>query len=120
VEDAWLPWPPGADARNVAALRDDAGSILHLYRRLLAARRATTALQTGTFERLEAVERAAPGVVAWRRWDDAGAEIVVVNMGEDALVDVEGTVLVASDGVAEGEPFGGVVGADRAVLIEPR
>jgi alpha-glucosidase len=120
VEDAWLPWPPEADARNVAALRDDTGSVLHLYRRLLAARRATTALQAGAFERLEAVEHAAPGVVAWRRWDDAGAVVVVVNMGEDALVDVEGTVLVASDGVAEGEPFGGVLGADRAVLIEPR
>jgi alpha-glucosidase len=119
VEDAWLPWPPEADARNVAALREDTGSILHLYRRLLAARRARTELQTGAFERLEAVERAAAGVVAWRRWDDAGAAIVAVNMGEDAPVDVEGTVLVASDGVAEGEPFGGVLGTDRAVLIEP-
>jgi hypothetical protein len=87
---------------------------------LLDARRATTALQTGAFERLEAVEHEAPGVVAWRRRDDAGAVVVVINMGEDALVDVEGTVLVASDGVSEGEPFGGVLGADRAVLIEPR
>jgi alpha-glucosidase len=119
VEDAWLPWPPEADARNVAALREDTGSILHLYRRLLAARRARTELQTGAFERLEAVERAAAGVVAWRRWDDAGAAVVAVNMGENAPVDVEGTVLVASDGVAEGEPFGGVLGTDRAVLIEP-
>jgi alpha-glucosidase len=119
VEDAWLPWPPEADARNVAALGEDAGSILHLYRRLLAARRARTALQTGAFGRLEAVDRTAPAVVAWRRWDDAGAVVVAVNMGEDAAVDVEGTVLVASDGLAEGQPFGGVLGADRAVLIEP-
>jgi alpha-glucosidase len=118
VEDAWLPWPPEADVRNVAALGRDADSILHLYRRLLAVRRATTALQTGAFERLESVERAAPGVVAWRRWDEAGAVVVAVNMGDDAPVDVEGTVLVASDGVAEGSPFGGVLGADRAVLIE--
>jgi hypothetical protein len=44
--------------------------------------------------------------------------VVAVNMGDDAPVDVEGTVLVASDGVAEGSPFGGVLGADRAVLIE--
>jgi hypothetical protein len=42
-----------------------------------------------------------------------------VNIGEDALLDVEGTVLVASDGVGEGGPFGGVLGADRAVLIDP-
>jgi glycosidase len=106
--------------RNVAALRRDPDSILHLYRRLLAARHGSTALQTGAFERLESVERAAPGVVAWRRWDDAGAAVVAVNMGEDAPVDVEGTVLVASDGVAEGSPFGGVLGADRAVLIGQR
>jgi alpha-glucosidase len=119
VEDAWLPWPPEAEARNVAALRDDDGSILHLYRRLLAARRASTALQTGDFERLDAAERAAPSLVAWRRWDDAGVRVVAVNMGEDAPLDVEGTVLVASDGVGEGELFGGVLGADRAVLIEP-
>jgi alpha-glucosidase len=120
VDEPWLPWPPDADANNVAARRRDEGSILHLYRRLLATRRAVSALQTGAFERLGVVERAAPGVVAWRRWDDAGAVVIAVNMGEDALVDIEGTVLVASDGMAEGDAFGGVLGADRAVIIEPR
>ena len=41
---AWLPWPPDADrGRDVASLQADPGSILHLYRRLLAARRASPA-----------------------------------------------------------------------------
>jgi len=35
----WLPFPPDAGHRNHAALREDPGSILHLYRRLLALRK---------------------------------------------------------------------------------
>jgi alpha-glucosidase len=115
VEEAWLPWPPEADARNVAVLRDDAGSILHLYRRLLTARRASSALQTGDFAWIDVPE----SILAWRRTDDGGQRVVAVNMGEDGLMPVEGTVLVASDGVGEGEAFGGVLGRDRAVLIDP-
>ena len=46
--DPWLPWPPDAERRNVAALRADPASILHLYRRLLAARRASPALREGS------------------------------------------------------------------------
>src|SRR5207249_6133321 len=42
--EPWLPWPPEPERRNAAALRADDGSILHLYRRLLAARRASAAL----------------------------------------------------------------------------
>ena len=42
--EPWLPWPPHATDRSVEALRDDPTSILHLYRRLLAARTASPAL----------------------------------------------------------------------------
>ena len=45
----WLPWPPEPDHRNMEALQADPSSILHLYRRLLAARRASPALQTGSW-----------------------------------------------------------------------
>src|SRR6185503_6885286 len=41
--EPWLPWPPEPVGRSVERLRDDPGSILHLYRRLLALRRATPA-----------------------------------------------------------------------------
>ena len=48
------------------------------------------------------------------------ARVVAVNMGtEPAALDLRGRVLVASDGGGEGEPFGGTLGADRAVLLEP-
>jgi alpha-glucosidase len=112
--DPWLPWPPDAQVRNVEALRADEASILHLYRRLLSARRSSSALRTGDLEMIEAPD----GVVAWRRWDDDGARVVAVNMGADASLDIEGTVVVASDGRGEGEPFAGTLGADRAVLVE--
>ena len=62
--DPWLPWPPDAGDRNVEALRADPASILHLYRRLLAARRASPALQLGDAATLL---DAPDGVLAWRR-----------------------------------------------------
>jgi alpha-glucosidase len=116
VTEAWLPWPPDPERRNVASLVADSASIVHLYRRLLAARRASPALQLGE----EAPVEAPAGVVAWRRWlPGAGdAPVVAVNMGaEPAALDVAGRVLVASDGQGEGEPFPGTLGPDRAVLL---
>ena len=65
-DDPWLPFPPDAAERSVAAQRADPTSILHLYRRLLAARRASPALQLGTLELLDTPE----GALAWRRAHD--------------------------------------------------
>jgi alpha-glucosidase len=119
VTDPWLPWPPEPDRRNVATLVADEGSIAHLYRRLLAARRATPALQLGDHADVAAPE----GVIAWRRWlPGAGGEgaLVAVNMGaEPARLAVTGRVVVASDGRGEGEAFTGMLGPDRAVLVDP-
>jgi alpha-glucosidase len=48
--EAWLPWPPDADAgRTIATERDRPDSVLHLYRRLLALRRHSEALRHGDF-----------------------------------------------------------------------
>ena len=48
--DAWLPWPPEADAgRTMAEERDRPDSVLHLYRGLLALRRHSEALRHGDF-----------------------------------------------------------------------
>src|SRR5207302_7285752 len=41
--DPWLPWPPDPDTTNAEVERFDASSMLHLYRRLLRARRASPA-----------------------------------------------------------------------------
>ena len=113
--EPWLPFPPEAGARSVEAARADPDSILHLYRRLLAARRASPALSLGD----QAVLDVAPGVLAWRRTSaDGDVRTVLVNMGpDDAVVEVEGTVEVASDGVGEGQPFGRRLPADTAVIL---
>ena len=61
------PWLPFGDlaARNVAAQREDRGSVLHLVRDLIALRRGHDDLRTGTYARLEAPD----GAWAWRRGD---------------------------------------------------
>jgi alpha-glucosidase len=114
--DPWLPFPPEPAARSVEAQREDPTSVLHLYRRLLAARRASPALRVGTLELLEVPD----GLVAWRREEGADVRITVVNQSEETVaVDLAGTVVVASDGSGEGAPFAGRLGPDTAVLLQP-
>jgi alpha-glucosidase len=114
--DPWLPFPPDAAGRSVAAQRDDRESILHLYRRLLAARRASPALCLGALELLDTP----PGTLAWRRSLDDDVRTVIVNMSaEDVTVAPGGTVEVASDGKGEGAPFTGLLAPDTAVVLRP-
>lgn len=114
--DPWLPFPPDAADRSAEALRADPTSILHLYRRLLTARRASPALQMGDLELLDA----GPGGLAWRRRAHADERTVVVAFGaEPVSVDLPGIVEVASDGRGEDEPFSGTLDPDTAVLLRP-
>jgi alpha-glucosidase len=114
--DPWLPWPPEPDVRNVEAERADPTSVLHLYRRLLSARRTSPALQLGTWRPLESSE----GVLAYERRLDDDRRIVIVNFTHEektlAVAD-DWTVEVASDGRGEGEPYGGSVAGDQAVVL---
>ncbi len=114
----WLPFPPDADTRNRATLAGDPASILHLYRRALAVRRATPALVLGDLELLESPE----GTLAYRRVLDGDACTVVVNFrGEEVDVAALGKlgteVLLASDDPAPSDGWSGVVGPDRAVVL---
>jgi alpha-glucosidase len=114
--EPWLPWPPEAERRAVSVLRAEPTSILHLYRRLLAARRASPALHRGDW-----VAREAPaGVLAYERVAGADRRLVLVNFTSEAVaVRVEGRVEVASDGFGEGEAFSGAVSPNAAVVIRP-
>jgi alpha-glucosidase len=115
--DPWLPWPPDPSRRNVAALREDPASILHLYRALLAVRKASPALQVGTQARLEAPD----GALVWERTLDTDRRLVAVNFTEDALAvpGVAATVEISSDRSGEGEPFSGTLAPDQAVWLRP-
>ncbi|GAA4959016.1 alpha-glucosidase [Nonomuraea thailandensis] len=63
----WMPFAPGQAEVNVAAQQDDPGSLLRLYRRLIAYRRASPALRGGDYRSVEAGDdvfaylRSAPG-----------------------------------------------------------
>lgn len=63
----WLPLNPDAVTRNVAAQRSDPQSLLALYRRLLALRRAEPALAVGSYGAIDVIgdvlsyERHVPG-----------------------------------------------------------
>jgi alpha-glucosidase len=119
VTDAWLPWPPDPGARNAETVQTDEGSIVHLYRRLLAARRASPALTLGDY----APVPAPPEVVAWHRAhpsSEGEGRVVAVNMSDHPVpVELAGRVLVESRGRGEGGAFGGTLPADSAVLLDP-
>ena len=118
--EAWLPFPPGSDARNYAGQRLDPSSILFLYRRLIALRHRMPALAVGGFERLELPE----GILGYRRSSGDQSCIVVINF-TDGPIDVSGhparlvglPVVVSGDGHGEGEPFDGSLAADRALVL---
>lgn len=113
----WLPWPPEADVRNAADLREDPTSILHLYRELISLRKRTPALQSGEFTLLDAPE----GTLAFRRGAEPNAVDVVVNF-TGASADLRGTPLESSDLLLStarppGGPLGGRLRADEAVVV---
>ena len=115
---------PAGDRTVAAARLKDCGdktarSILWLYKRLLAARKASPALRLGSLTLLDAPD----GIVAWERRHGDDVRRVLVSMG-DADVDVTdlaaGMVLeLASDAPGgEGEPVT-VLRADQAVVLQP-
>ena len=118
--EPWLPWPPDLATRNVAAQDADPASIANLYRRLLAARRASPALQVGDQTIVEAPE----GVLAWDRTDGTDRFRFVVNFGPDTadvapLVDGWQVLVDAADhDVAPTPPT--TIPADHAVLWSRR
>ena len=123
-EPAWLPPPPDAAARSVAAQRDDPGSTLHLTRRLIAVRTAAPALVRGTQRVLGAADGIPDGVLGFeRRLDDARTVTLAEMAGRPADVaafaDGGWTVRIASVDAAarEGRPFDGTLPADAAVVL---
>lgn len=120
-DPAWLPLPPDADRKNAETERADDGSMLHLYRRALAARRSSPALTDGD---LSLIDGLPAEVLGYRRQSGGDERVVLIHFDEGtaeigAAAGVGGTVEVASDGVGEGAPFSGTLGPDQAVLLRP-
>ena len=73
----WLPLAPDAGTVNVAAQRDDPGSMLALYRRLIRLRRAEPALAVDSYEPVPAGE----DLVAYLRREGERQFLIVLNLG---------------------------------------
>jgi len=78
--EPWLPLAGDWPTRNVEAQRADRGSILWLYRDLLALRRRTPALERGAFRELAAPE----GVLAWERLFAGSRAWVALNFASES------------------------------------
>ena len=110
--EPWLPFPPDASARSLEAQRDDPTSILHLYRALLAARRASPALQTGDLTLRDAPD----GVLAWERTAGDDVRRIVVNFTTDEVAFDGGGWVVE---VGTHDQFTGTLRPDEAVVLKP-
>jgi alpha-glucosidase len=113
--EPWLPWPPDPGVRSPEVQREEPTSILHLYRRLLAARRASPALSVGDL----AVVQADDAVLAWLRTEGDDRRVVAVNFS-----DVEAPLALAGDWAVEvstgrHDTWTGVLGPDQAVVLRP-
>ncbi|MFC4494861.1 alpha-amylase family glycosyl hydrolase [Streptomyces ovatisporus] len=73
----WLPTPVAPGTVSVAAQRDDPGSLLHLYRDLLALRRRHRALTGGSYQ---AMETGNDGVFAFQRRTGEDRLIIALNL----------------------------------------
>jgi alpha-glucosidase len=116
TNDPWLPWPPDPSERSAEAMAADPGSILHLYRALLAARRGSDALRVGDFAWLDTPD----GVLAFERRSGDDRRVVVVNFTDSPqTVELRGLrIEVASDGEQAAE-FDGTVGPEQALVLVP-
>ncbi|HVG44682.1 MAG TPA: alpha-amylase family glycosyl hydrolase, partial [Longimicrobium sp.] len=101
------PWLPVADdyaAVNVEAERDDPTSMLSLYRRLIALRRAEPALAVGAFGSVDAVG----DVLAYVRSAGESHFLVALNLGSTPAVltrregDPAGVVVLGTNAAREG------------------
>ena len=111
---AWLPFPPDADARAADALSHDPTSIAHLYRRMLAARRGSTALRLGALELVDSPQ----GVVAYDRVLGDDRRTVLINFTDNPVsVDRTGIVEISSAGSSEGAAFTGTLAPNEAVVL---
>jgi alpha-glucosidase len=131
----WLPWPPEPGVHNAETEVDDPTSMLHLYRALLAARRQSAALTTGSLELLggDSGSDLPEGVLGYLRLSTEGNDLrlVLVNFTDRAVAvtlpaprSVPMMLEVSSDSPADPDtdpvPFPGRLEPHQAVLLRPR
>jgi oligo-1,6-glucosidase/alpha-glucosidase len=107
----WLPLNGDWPTRNVSSETDDPKSMLTLYKRLLAIRRAEPALSLGGL----VLTDTPPGVLAYERHHASKGLRVLLNLTpEVALCNWQGTALLST---VSGAPQQGLLRADEGVII---
>jgi len=113
----WLPFPPEPGLRNAETESADPDSMLQLYRRLLALRKRSGALQLGSWRRRDAPE----GTLLYERRRGDELRLVAANFTAAAVSGVEASagwrVEAATHLDAEGRRWGGDLAADQAVIL---
>lgn len=92
--EPWLPMT-GIKTRSVAELQQDKQSILHLYKELIALRKATPALHSGAYAPL----RSRNDILCYRRFTDREKFTIALNLTHDArrLQDIgEGDIVLST------------------------
>lgn len=122
--EPWLPVAEGYEQRNVAAQQVDPHSVLNLYKRLLAYRKSTPALQQGAYH---TVTDTPDTCYAYLREYDGQRRLIVLSFADaeqtlalDAIAD-RGKVAVSSGLDREGEDLDLSrlrLGAHEGLIIE--
>jgi alpha-glucosidase len=82
IVDPWLPIADTSAGTNVVAQRKDPTSILNLYRRLIAIRRASPALLNGAYRTV----MVRSNLFAFARIETSERMLIVLNLASDAVV----------------------------------
>lgn len=118
----WLPVPRGSRGVNVAAQRDDPGSLFAFYRALIALRRRTSALRTGGYRGIAAPD----GVFAYLRQLEGERVLVALNFWGKARrlegrgLPPRGDLLISTNpgrGTGEVGMRGLALGPDEGVVV---
>jgi alpha-glucosidase len=116
----WLPFPPASDLRNAATQAADARSVLDLYRRLVAGRRASPALHHGDW----LLHEATPELLVYERRAGDDRRMVAANFGDSHcpvdFPDRGWIVEVSTDPGREGSDWDGGLDAESAVVLRMR
>jgi oligo-1,6-glucosidase/alpha-glucosidase len=111
TEEPWLPLNPDWQTRNVAAQVGDPDSMLTLYRKLLALRRAHPALSIGSLRLIDAPE----GILAFEREHDGQRLTVLLNLTANASAcPWQGTPLLST---LTGEPEPGMLKPEEGLIL---
>jgi len=103
--EPWLPLAADFHSENVANQRSDSTSILNLYRRLITARRASSALRVGSYQPIVATG----DLLLFARASGQQRMLITLNLGGEPTIVAfrsdafEGTVLISSFGDRDGE-----------------